>query len=150
MTVVVVVFLEMIDVQHENREGITAPLRALHLLREKIHQMAPVAQSREGVGRRETFEFVVVLAQAFDHGIEDLRKVPHFSTPARRQSRRQIAGGNLRRGTGQPPQRARNQSREPVGDDRYDDQKDADDEKGYVSQPSRLTIGVGYGHVRHR
>ena len=112
--------------------------------------MPPVAQPRQGVGRRETFEFVVVLAEAFYHGIEDLREVSHFSSSARRQLGRQVAGGHLRRGAGQAAERAGNQGREPVGDNGYDSKEDPDDEKGYVSQPDRLTIGIGYGHVRHR
>jgi hypothetical protein len=140
----------MIDIQHENREGLTSPLRALYLVRQEIHQMPPVAQSRQGVGGREAFEFVVVLAQAFDHSIEDLRQVPDFSAPARGQSCRQIAGGHLRRGARQAAERPRNEGCKPVGNDSYDGKKDSDDEKGCVSQLGRLTIGIGYGHVRHR
>src|SRR5256885_8093123 len=48
-----------------------------------------------------SFEFVVVLAEAFDHGIEDLSEVSHFSSSARRQSGRQVAGGHLCRGARQ-------------------------------------------------
>ena len=77
MSVLIVEGLEMVDIEHNDREGPAVPRRASQLPIQELQQIAFIVRFRQGVNNRQAINFLVVFRFQVAAGQEAIDAVAH-------------------------------------------------------------------------
>ncbi len=147
MSVRVIVGLELVHIDHQNREGAAVTLAPVCLLLEHLHRPPPIVDAGEPVGDREPLELLPSLPKPPNHVIEDHGQIAHLTTTRDRKVDGEISSRYLGGAIGQPVEWPHDEQREQIRDEPDSEQQGGDRQQGQVPEPSGLRAGLGRGNL---
>ena len=132
---------EAVDVEHDHRHLLVAPVRGVERLVQGVVEPAVVEDAGERVGQRHARDLGLERALRAAHRVEGAREHPDgvVATPPLRDRGRGLAGGERERAVREPPDRAH----ERVADERED--PDQQQQRGPAGGEQHLAAARGHG-----